>query len=565
MSFNYVNSLPLGGLMGASPYSNVQILDAFTLQQHQQHLRQNHLYQQYQQRSYHRSNSKGTPNSSHHYQQTPSLSKDQLLQPLINSTPPVIKFRLPDRVIQDVLCRFIMNIPEEEKFDPVRALFQVELAHWFFIDHYCTDEGDPALASLGHIPFNQFAYIIFKEAPHLRQYYENVDKYLADFRTYRSRVPTYGAILMNQDLTQVVLVQGFRNQWGFPKGKVNENEDPIECAIREVFEETGYNMRPLINPNHFIESKTHDRNDRLYLVRGVDTQFPFFPQTQYEIKQISWFNIDEIPEHKKDTNPKISGHGQAVSNFFTIYTYVKRLKQWIADKLEGRNRIQCFRSKYFNQNQEEEENCTLEETYSLQSEYTINTPSQSYHLTSNLSGALSSVPGKNGDELIRVLGGMRITSSQDDGDSFHKTPGNISIGSGKKKGANIKKRLFEDNSIISQDSQQVSSKDAANFLSMAMGIPVTNNHNGNNSSKSVSTSLSISQSSPFFGKLPSSVKTSTPNVAQAASSSIQASQIKNKHKHHEYINSPLTAKSWDNFEFDKDKLMKALQIGDPPP
>ena len=55
-----------------------------------------------------------------------------------------------------------MNIPEEEKFDPVRALFQVELAHWFFIDHYCADDGDPALAGLAHIPFNQFAYIIFK-------------------------------------------------------------------------------------------------------------------------------------------------------------------------------------------------------------------------------------------------------------------------------------------------------------------------------------------------------------------------------------------------------------------
>jgi mRNA-decapping enzyme subunit 2 len=68
----------------------------------------------------------------------------------------------------------------------------------------------------------------------LRKYYANVDKYLADFRSYRVKVPTYGAILMNKELTQVLLVQGFRNQWGFPKGKVNENEDPVECAIREV-------------------------------------------------------------------------------------------------------------------------------------------------------------------------------------------------------------------------------------------------------------------------------------------------------------------------------------------
>lgn len=82
-------------------------------------------------------------------------------------------------------------------------------------------------------------------------------------------------------------------------------------------------MRPLINPNHFIESKAQDRNDRLYLVRGVPITYPFQPQTQYEIKQISWFNIDEIPEHKRDGNPKILQHGQPIANFFTIYAYVK--------------------------------------------------------------------------------------------------------------------------------------------------------------------------------------------------------------------------------------------------
>jgi hypothetical protein len=79
----------------------------------------------------------------------------------------------------------------------------------------------------------------------------------------------------------------------------------------------------LIKPKYYIESKTQDRNDRLYLIRGVDSSFPFYPQTQYEIKQISWFNIDEIPEHKKDTNPKIFGHGHPASNFFTIYPYIK--------------------------------------------------------------------------------------------------------------------------------------------------------------------------------------------------------------------------------------------------
>jgi len=34
--------------------------------------------------------------------------------------------------------------------------------------------------------------------------------------------------------------------YGFPKGKINENESDIECAIREVYEEVGFNINGLI-------------------------------------------------------------------------------------------------------------------------------------------------------------------------------------------------------------------------------------------------------------------------------------------------------------------------------
>lgn len=49
-------------------------------------------------------------------------------------------------------------------------------------------------------------------------------------------VPTYGAILMSTDLSHVLLVQSYwsKSSWGFPKGKVNEDEEPLHCAIREV-------------------------------------------------------------------------------------------------------------------------------------------------------------------------------------------------------------------------------------------------------------------------------------------------------------------------------------------
>ena len=49
-------------------------------------------------------------------------------------------------------------------------------------------------------------------------------------------VPTYGAVLIDPTYEHVLLVRGFYNResWGFPKGKVQENESPLKCAIREV-------------------------------------------------------------------------------------------------------------------------------------------------------------------------------------------------------------------------------------------------------------------------------------------------------------------------------------------
>ena len=43
----------------------------------------------------------------------------------------------------------------------------------------------------------------------------------------------------------VCLVQGWssRSGWGFPKGKINQNESEADCAAREVFEETSLEVR----------------------------------------------------------------------------------------------------------------------------------------------------------------------------------------------------------------------------------------------------------------------------------------------------------------------------------
>lgn len=52
-----------------------------------------------------------------------------------------------NNVLALFFSRFIINIPEEEREDLIRIFFQIELAHWFYLDFYCTE--NPDLRSCG--------------------------------------------------------------------------------------------------------------------------------------------------------------------------------------------------------------------------------------------------------------------------------------------------------------------------------------------------------------------------------------------------------------------------------
>jgi hypothetical protein len=100
MSFNYVNNLTLGGLMGATPYSNIPILDGFSLQHHPQlRQQQQNLLQQLQARQINYRTNRNTPSATSAFHSPLKILQDGGVVP----SPPVIKFRLPDNVIQDVL------------------------------------------------------------------------------------------------------------------------------------------------------------------------------------------------------------------------------------------------------------------------------------------------------------------------------------------------------------------------------------------------------------------------------------------------------------------------------
>ncbi|KAL4709473.1 hypothetical protein ACJJTC_012810 [Scirpophaga incertulas] len=225
-------------------------------------------------------------------------------------------------------CRFIINLPPEDRGNLVRICFQIELAHWFYLDYYCTDE-----TKLNPCGIREFAAHIFQHVPQLREHISSLDEVLDNWREYKQTVPTYGAILLDTDLSHVLLVQSYwtKASWGFPKGKVNEGEEPWKCAAREVLEETGFDISKLINKNDYIEAMIHDQIARLYIIGYIPRDTKFQPRTRNEIKACEWFPLADLPSNKKDMTPKVK-MGVSPNSFFMVLPFVKRMRRWVSER-----------------------------------------------------------------------------------------------------------------------------------------------------------------------------------------------------------------------------------------
>jgi hypothetical protein len=112
---------------------------------------------------------------------------------------------------------------------------------------------------------------------------------------------------------------------GFPKGKINKDEPEIDCAVREVLEETGFDCREYVrSADDVLTTRVATQTIKLFVARGVPEDTAFETQTRKEISQITWFGLDEIPQN---------------SHFFMVTPFLPLIKSWIG-KLKKRQQQQ---------------------------------------------------------------------------------------------------------------------------------------------------------------------------------------------------------------------------------
>ena len=73
-------------------------------------------------------------------------------------TETVSQHSIPRAILDDLGSRFIINIPEEERKDLIRICFQIELAHWFYVDEYV--EGEDTILNSECITSDNFGVVV---------------------------------------------------------------------------------------------------------------------------------------------------------------------------------------------------------------------------------------------------------------------------------------------------------------------------------------------------------------------------------------------------------------------
>lgn len=241
--------------------------------------------------------------------------------------------------LDDLCARFIINLPAEDLSSVARICFQVEEAQWFYEDFI-----RPTDATLPAMSLKVFCLRIFQHCPLLSRF--SAESQMAafdEFLKYKERIPVRGAIMLNQEMDSAVLVKGWKSgsSWSFPRGKINKDEDDLDCAIRELWEETGYDVRGaghlILDDDHLgqpLDVIMREQHLRYYVFRGVPMDTVFEPKTRKEISKIQWYPLSDLPGYnvKKGKQFHTLTAKVNVSRFYMVAKFLPMLQKWIVQE-----------------------------------------------------------------------------------------------------------------------------------------------------------------------------------------------------------------------------------------
>lgn len=114
--------------------------------------------------------------------------------------------------------------------------------------------------------------------------------------SYKSRKQqVFGCILISPKHTILTVKGKLSDKWSFPKGHIESNETSLQCALRELYEETG--VVPACEYSDYKQFK-HPIHKKLntagYFIFYVDQEYPTHIYDTYEVSEVKWLSYDEL-------------------------------------------------------------------------------------------------------------------------------------------------------------------------------------------------------------------------------------------------------------------------------
>lgn len=127
--------------------------------------------------------------------------------------------------------------------------------------------------------------------------------------------PFFGLYLHNSERVQVIITHNQElllqkslvgpQHWGFPGGGVDRNEDPLDAAVREVYEEVGLRLSPDQLKLVAVDRLPHTRRWPRYAVRFYHIELSKKQQPTiirpYEVIAAAWFPLHALPDGISDS------------------------------------------------------------------------------------------------------------------------------------------------------------------------------------------------------------------------------------------------------------------------
>jgi mRNA-decapping enzyme subunit 2 len=213
--------------------------------------------------------------------------------------------------------------------ETIQQLFsQIQMAFYLYSDYY-----KYRLGNLPGMKFRTFCQQFFNsldQFPSLTPLSKDFETHFAAYQEHVQGLPVCGVILLNREMTEVVLVKGTKKaaSWSFPKGKKRKDESDEACASREAKEELGVNVSAealTFLPSFSAIQHETGRKSILFVVPNTPKDIKFTLDKK-ELSEVKWWPLSQLP----GGSPEVKVRN---SQFYLIAPFVHRVRAWVQSHL----------------------------------------------------------------------------------------------------------------------------------------------------------------------------------------------------------------------------------------